>query len=113
MRVVPSPPDSHPVTGGRNAPDIAVLDRVLERVTFRNPETGYTIARIATDRGARRGPVSADTELATAVGPLLGVRVGESLRMRGRWTSNQKYGRQFKAWSYTTVLRTTERGIRR
>jgi len=29
----------------------AVLDGVLERVTFANPETGYTIARIAPERG--------------------------------------------------------------
>ena len=28
----------------------AVLDGVLERVTFANPETGYTIARIAPER---------------------------------------------------------------
>jgi hypothetical protein len=49
---------------------VAVLDGVLDRVTFCNPETGYTIARIAPDRGTGRGPVSAVTELVTAVGPL-------------------------------------------
>src|SRR5580692_3587260 len=38
----------------------AVLDGVLERVTFANPETGYTIARIALERGG--------AELVTAVG---------------------------------------------
>jgi exodeoxyribonuclease V alpha subunit len=71
---------------------VAVLDGVLERVTFCNPETGYTIARVAPDRGTGRGPVSASTELVTAVGPLLGAQVGESLRafhQRGRpagWT---------------------------
>ena len=60
--------------------ELAVLDGVLERVTFANPETGYTIARIAPDRGKGRGPVSAGiTELVTAVGPLLGAQIGESL----------------------------------
>ncbi len=54
--------------------DVAILDGVLERVTFSNPETGYTIARIAPDRGTGRGPVSASTELITAVGPLLARR---------------------------------------
>jgi exodeoxyribonuclease V alpha subunit len=92
---------------------MAVLDGVLERVTFANPETGYTIARIAPDRGKGRGPVSAGTELVTAVGPLLGAQVGESLRLRGRWTSHPKYGRQFDVHSYTTVLPATEQGIRR
>jgi hypothetical protein len=28
---------------------------VLERVTFANPETGYTIARIAPERGSGAG----------------------------------------------------------
>jgi exodeoxyribonuclease V alpha subunit len=93
--------------------NVAVLDGVLERVTFSNPETGYTIARIAPDRGTGRGPVSADTELITAVGPLLGAQIGESLRLRGRWTSHLKYGRQFEVHSYTTVLPATEQGIRR
>ena len=93
--------------------ELAVLDGVLERVTFANPETGYTIARIAPDRGKGRGPVSASTELVTAVGPLLGAQIGESLRLRGRWTSHPRYGRQFDVHSYTTVLPATEQGIRR
>jgi|GEM_PF-3381347 len=88
--------------------DVAILDGVLERVTFSNPETGYTIARIAPDRGTGRGPVSASTELITAVGPLLGAQIGESLRLRGRWTSHMKYGRQFDVCSYTTVLPASE-----
>ncbi len=60
-----------------------------------------------------RGPVSAGKELVTAVGPLLGAQVGESLRLRGRWSSHPKYGRQFEVWSYSTVLPPTEQGIRR
>ena len=51
--------------------DVAVLDGVLERVTFSNPETGYTIARIAPDRGTGRGPVSAGTELLAEVAGVL------------------------------------------
>ena len=85
--------------------DASVLEGVLERVTFANPETGYTIARIDPGRG---GP-----DLITAVGPLLGAQVGESLRMRGRWTSHPKYGKQFEVQSYTTVLPATTQGIQR
>ena len=58
----------------------AVLDGVLERVTFANLETGYTIARIAPERGG--------ADLITAVGPLLGAQIGELLRLRGRWSSH-------------------------
>ena len=83
----------------------AVLDGVLERVTFANPETGYTIARIAPERGAG--------ELVTAVGPLLGAQVGEFLRLRGRWSSHPKYGRQFEVHSYATVLPATAAGIQK
>jgi len=88
--------------------DASVLEGVLERVTFANPETGYTIARVDPGRGHRDGP-----DLITAVGPLLGAQVGESLRMRGRWASHPKYGRQFEVHSYTTVLPATAQGIQR
>jgi exodeoxyribonuclease V alpha subunit len=83
----------------------AVLDGVLERVTFANPETGYTIARIAPERSG--------TELVTAVGPLLGAQVGEFLRLRGRWSSHPRYGRQFEVHSYATVLPATAAGIQK
>jgi exodeoxyribonuclease V alpha subunit len=86
----------------------AVLDGVLERVTFANSETGYTIARIAPERGPGVG-----AELVTAVGPLLGAQVGEFLRLRGRWSSHPRYGRQFEVHSYTTVLPATAAGIQR
>src|SRR5215470_17943728 len=83
----------------------AVLDGVLERVTFANPETGYTIARIAPERGG--------ADLITAVGPLLGAQIGEFLRLRGRWSSHPKYGRQFEVHSYATVLPATAAGIQK
>lgn len=109
----PSPPSAQQSQHAQQRWDVAILDGVLERVTFSNPETGYTIARVAPDRGTGRGPVSASTELVTVVGSLLGAQVGESLRLRGRWTSHVKYGRQFEAHSYATVLPATEQGIRR
>src|SRR3989442_14343419 len=66
---------SPPVAAARPAPG-AVLDAVLERITYANEETGYTIARVATDRTG--------TDLLTVVGSLLGVQPGESLRARRR-----------------------------
>jgi len=83
----------------------SVLEGVLERITYANEETGYTIARVATER---TGP-----DLLTVVGPLLGAQVGESLRLTGRWSSHPKYGKQFQADSFTTVLPATIQGIRR
>jgi exodeoxyribonuclease V alpha subunit len=63
----------------------------------RQPETGYTIARIAPERG----------------GPLLGAQIGEFLRLRGRWSSHPRYGRQFEVASYATVLPATAAGIQK
>ena len=82
-----------------------VLDAVLERITYANEETGYTIARVATDRSG--------SDLLTVVGALLGVQPGESLRLVGRWGSHPRYGRQFEVESYTTVLPATIQGIER
>src|SRR5258705_9327332 len=83
----------------------AVLDGDLQRGTFATPETGYTIARIAPERGG--------ADLITAVGPLLGAQIGEFLRLRGRWSSHPKYRRQFEAHSYATVLPATAAGIQK
>ncbi|GAA2611385.1 AAA family ATPase [Actinomadura fulvescens] len=86
-------------------PKPAVLEAVLERVTYVNEDTGYTVARVATEQTGR--------DLLTVVGALLGAQVGESLRLQGRWRSHAKYGRQFEVESYTTVLPATVQGIRR
>ncbi len=66
MTAVPPAPSAAPARG-------ATLEAVLERVTYVNEETGYTIARVATDRSG--------TDLLTVVGSLLGVQPGESLRL--------------------------------
>jgi exodeoxyribonuclease V alpha subunit len=82
----------------------AVLEAVLERLTYANEETGYSVARVDTGRGG---------DLVTVVGALLGAQPGESLRMRGRWGSHPQYGKQFHVDDYTTVLPATVQGIRR
>ncbi|MFF8785492.1 AAA family ATPase [Streptomyces sp. NPDC015125] len=83
----------------------AVIEGVLERITYANEENGYTVARVDTGRGAG--------DLLTVVGALLGAQPGESLRMEGRWGSHPQYGKQFTVENYTTVLPATIQGIRR
>ncbi|MFE0646720.1 ATP-dependent RecD-like DNA helicase [Streptomyces sp. NPDC058877] len=83
----------------------AVVEGVLERITYANEESGYTVARVDTGRGAG--------DLLTVVGALLGAQPGESLRMEGRWGSHPQYGKQFTVDNYTTVLPATIQGIRR
>ncbi|WP_418957161.1 ATP-dependent RecD-like DNA helicase [Streptomyces tritici] len=86
-------------------PRMAVVEGVLERITYANEENGYTVARVDTGRGGG--------DLLTVVGSLLGAQPGESLRMEGRWGSHPQYGRQFTVENYTTLLPATIQGIRR
>ena len=51
------------VKPGADGPLATQIDAVLERITYASEETGYTIARVATDRSG--------AELLTVVGPLL------------------------------------------
>ncbi|MER7733778.1 ATP-dependent RecD-like DNA helicase [Streptomyces erythrochromogenes] len=91
--------------GVRAAVQLAVVEGVLERITYANEESGYTVARVDTGRGSG--------DLLTVVGSLLGAQPGESLRMEGRWGSHPQYGRQFAVENYRTVLPATIQGIRR
>ncbi|MFE5732602.1 ATP-dependent RecD-like DNA helicase [Streptomyces sp. NPDC056528] len=86
-------------------PGLSEVTGVLERITYANEETGYTVARVDTGRGAG--------DLLTVVGALLGAQPGESLRMEGRWGSHPQYGKQFTVENYQTVLPATIQGIRR
>ncbi|MEU7602640.1 ATP-dependent RecD-like DNA helicase [Streptomyces sp. NPDC040724] len=87
------------------AVQLAVVEGVLERITYANEESGYTVARVDTGRGGG--------DLLTVVGSLLGAQPGESLRMEGRWGSHPQYGKQFAVENYKTVLPATIQGIRR
>ncbi|MCO6453583.1 MAG: ATP-dependent RecD-like DNA helicase [Caldilineales bacterium] len=77
------------------------LTGVIERITYHNEENGYTVARLTPERGAQE----------TVVGNMLGINVGESVELRGVWTSHTQYGRQFKVEDFKTVLPATAVGI--
>jgi exodeoxyribonuclease V alpha subunit len=78
------------------------LEGTLERVTYANDENAWSVVKLA---------VAGRRDLVTAVGNLLGVQPGESLRLSGRWTTDKKYGEQFKVESYVTVQPATLVGI--
>lgn len=58
----------------------------IERITFANPENGYTVARLKQPR---------KSELTTIVGSLPGLAPGESVRLLGEWKNNPTHGLQF------------------
>ncbi|HUV90231.1 MAG TPA: ATP-dependent RecD-like DNA helicase, partial [Anaerolineae bacterium] len=80
------------------------LRGTVERVTYYNEETGYSVIRLH---------VAGRADLATVVGNLPEVNPGESLRLEGTWTTHSQYGRQFKAERCTQVLPATVEGIKR
>ena len=81
------------------------LQGILERIVFENVETGYTIGRLS----SREYP----NELITVVGNLASANAGESVLLKGIWTNNPKYGKQFQIEGYETVLPATVVGIRK
>ena len=78
------------------------IEGVLERVTFANDDNAWSVVKLV---------VSGQSDLVTAVGNLLGVQPGESLRLSGRWATDKKYGEQFRVDSYVTVKPATLVGI--
>jgi exodeoxyribonuclease V alpha subunit len=78
------------------------LRGVVERVTYANPETGYSVVRLA---------AKGRLDLVTVVGELADVNAGESLELDGEWTRHPRFGRQFRVRGYRTVLPATAEGI--
>lgn len=74
----------------------------VERITFKNEENGYTIAKLK---------VKGKKELITVVGTVGAISPGEMLRIKGYWDSHPKYGEQIKIVHYETLLPATVRGI--
>ncbi|MDO5392413.1 MAG: helix-hairpin-helix domain-containing protein [Eubacteriales bacterium] len=64
---------------------------VVERITYQNPENGYTILKCR---------VKDYTDLVPVIGNLLDVNVGSVLLVEGNWKVDSKYGRQFVAESW-------------
>jgi exodeoxyribonuclease V alpha subunit len=81
-----------------------ILTGVVERLTFTNPDDGYTVARFNADR--YYGQV-------TIVGALAQVHPGARLKLTGRWKSHPKYGDQFEIERYVEEMPATVEGIKR
>ncbi len=67
---------------------LQTLTGIVERVTYHNPENGYTVAKLKAPR---------ELDLVTVVGSFAQINAGESLRLRGHWATHPKHGSQFKA----------------
>ncbi|MFW5925928.1 MAG: ATP-dependent RecD-like DNA helicase [Myxococcota bacterium] len=81
-----------------------VLEATIEEIVFRSDDGHFVVARATPARG---------DELVTAVGDLGRVTPGETLRLRGRWTTHVTYGRRFSVQGFTPVMPTTQEGVAR
>ena len=82
-------------------------------ITYQNPETGFTVARLAPER---RGPTAAaagDDGLLTVVGTLFDLTPGEAIIARGWWRDDAKHGWQFQAAEYQTTRPATLQGMKK
>ena len=84
----------------------------LERLTYYNPENGYTVLRLRPDR-ARGIPDLSRDGLATVVGNLPELNPGEHLTLKGRWVNHPKHGGQVNAEICEQTLPATVAGIKR
>lgn len=78
------------------------LEGTLDKLVYTNEENAWSVVRLRVE--GRQAPV-------TAVGKLLGVSVGEHLRLSGEWVQDPKFGRQFQVSSYMTLAPSTLQGI--
>jgi exodeoxyribonuclease V alpha subunit len=81
---------------------LADLQGQIERVTYTNDETGYTVAKLK---------VFGQRDLVTIVGNLMAPTAGEIIKMKGEWSNHPKYGEQFKIVHYMTAVPASVYGI--
>ena len=91
------------------------LSGSVERITYYNPENGYTVLRLRPEhtKGIHPPPKTSlgFDGLATVVGNLPEVSPGEHLRLQGQWDRHPKHGVQFKAEVCEQTLPATIAGI--
>ena len=78
------------------------LSGVVERVTFSDPESQWTVARLT---------VHGEKDLVTIVGNMAALTPGESVRVHGHWKRHAQYGLQLEVIRYESIVPATAFGI--
>lgn len=85
----------------------------VERITYYNPENGYTVLRLRPDDKGLLPFRYGREELITVIGNLPELNPGEWLKLSGKWGTHPKHGRQFQAEFCEQSLPATIEGIKR
>ncbi len=86
------------------------IEGVVVRITFQNPENGYSVVRVE-PRGDVPPAARAGDGVITVVGVLPGVEVGQALLCEGEWIRDPRFGMQFKANWFKPMLPSGVKGI--
>ena len=81
---------------------LSTIQGQIERITFHNEETDFTIARLK---------ASGYRDLITIVGTMMAPTPGQVVRATGQWANHPKFGEQFKVIRYTTLVPATVTAI--
>ncbi|MDR2047233.1 MAG: ATP-dependent RecD-like DNA helicase [Clostridiales bacterium] len=73
---------------------------IVERIIFRNPDNGYTVADVKTDK-----------KIITATGIFPLINEGEEVLLRGEYKNSQKFGEQFSVDEAVISLPTTVESV--
>jgi len=84
----------------------------IVRITYNNPENGYSVLRVRPESESGERMPGLDLEgLLTVVGNLPEVAVGERMEFSGQMSSHPKHGLQFKVSSIEKLLPDTQAGM--
>ncbi len=85
----------------RSRDELTEIEGQVEHIVYQNEENGYTVFELSVS----------DTDYITAVGILPFLRVGELVKLLGKWSLHQSYGKQFSVEAYEKALPATEAAI--
>jgi exodeoxyribonuclease V alpha subunit len=103
-----------PASEQARATPLRELRGVVERITYHNPQNGYTVARLTPERaGPEAEAARGDDRLVTVVGTLADLTPGEAIVAHGWWRNDPKHGWQFTAVDYRTTLPATLQGMQK
>jgi exodeoxyribonuclease V alpha subunit len=89
-------------TSNTNFSELNTIQGQIERITFYNEDTDFTVARLK---------VSGRRDLVTAIGTMMAPTPGQVVRVTGQWTNHPEFGEQLKIVRYTTLVPATVAAI--
>ncbi|MBZ0114080.1 MAG: ATP-dependent RecD-like DNA helicase [Thermoanaerobaculia bacterium] len=79
------------------------MEGTVRRIVFTSDDGTFCVVRLDRTQGTS----------ATVIGPLIGVREKEKVRVSGRWVTDKRWGQQFRAESFIGLRPETKLGMQR